>query len=147
MSDHSGNCIFCKIAKKEVSAFIVYEDELCVAFLDLRQVREGHTIVIPKRHIDHFMDLDDALSSHILSIAQRIARKIKDTLHPYRVGYVVAGFGIPHAHLHVQPMWEEHDITSQRYLDLTQTPPIFNIQVLPILSEEDRQKTLNKIKL
>jgi len=147
MADHDENCIFCKIVRKELPAFIVHEDDRCLAFLDLRQVRPGHTMVIPKKHVNHFIDLDDDLTQHIISVAGRIARKIREALMPPRVGYVVAGFGVPHAHFHVQPMWEEHDITSQRYLDTSKNPPVFDMQVIPITSEEERQKVLDLIKL
>lgn len=147
MSGHDDNCIFCKIARKEAPAFIVHEDDKCIAFLDLRQVRPGHTMVIPKKHINHFIDIEDDLAAHILGIAKRIAHKIRDTLKPPRVGYVVAGFGVPHAHFHVQPMWEEHDITSQRYLDLSKSPPVFDMTVIPIPTEEERQAVVDLIKL
>jgi histidine triad (HIT) family protein len=147
MSDYQEGCVFCQIASHKASAFIVYEDDVSIAFLDLRQVRPGHSMVIPKKHIEHFTDIDEVLSAHLLSVAQQIARKIRDVFCPPRVGYVVAGFGVSHAHLHVQPLWEEHDITSQRYLDTTRSPPVFDVKSLPILSEAEREKTRNLIKI
>ncbi|MCB9979054.1 MAG: HIT family protein [Rhodospirillales bacterium] len=147
MSADPSGCIFCHIVRRKAEAFIVHEDELCMAFLDLRQVREGHTMVIPKDHVDHFMDLDQNLSAHILETGQRIARKIRSVLNPPRVGYVVAGFGVPHVHLHIIPMWEEHDITSAQYLDGSKTPPVFDVENIPIRTEESRRKTCNLIRL
>lgn len=140
-------CVFCKIVRRDIDSFIVHEDPDCLAFLDLRQVREGHTLVIPKNHIDHFMDMDESLTNHILAIGRRIAHKIRAVLKPPRVGYVVAGFGVPHAHLHVIPMWDEHDITSGQYLDRSKTPPVFDVESIPIRPVEDRRKTRGLIQL
>lgn len=144
---HTEDCAFCKIACKALPTFVVYEDALCIAFLDMRQVRPGHTMVIPKQHIEHFMDVPDDLSAHIMSVAQRIARKIKHTLAPPRVGYVVSGFGVAHAHFHVQPLWEDHDITSQRYLDASRTPPVFDIAMVPVATDAEKQKIVDLIKI
>lgn len=141
------DCVFCGIVKKEVRAYILHEDELCISFLDLRQVRPGHAMVIPKKHVNHFIDLEDDVARHIVSVAGRVARKIREKLAPPRVGYVVAGFGVPHAHFHVQPMWEEHDITSQRYLDASKNPPAFSMDAVPVTSEEESQRILSLIRL
>jgi histidine triad (HIT) family protein len=143
----SPSCVFCKIARGDAPAFVVYEDDSCIAFLDLRPVREGHTMVIPKDHVDHFMDLDPQLGTHILAIARQIAHKIRDTLKPPRVGYVVAGFGVPHAHLHVLPMWGEQDITSSQYLDLSQNPATFRAEIIPIPPPQNQQKILDMLRL
>lgn len=111
MDSSSVKCTFCHIAHGTLPTFKIYEDDLCIAFLDRRPVREGHAMVIPKAHIDHFADLDDTLAAHIMTTAQRVSRKVKEVLQPLRVGYVVSGFGVAHAHLHIIPLWDLHDIT------------------------------------
>lgn len=99
-----------------IPASIVYEDKDVIAFLDRKQVRPGHTMVIPKQHIDHFIDLPDAIAAHIAVIGNRIGRRMQEMLKPKRVGMVISGFGVAHAHYHVIPMHDENDITSQQYV-------------------------------
>lgn len=133
------SCIFCKIATGEIPSGKVYEDELVFAFLDHRPINPGHTMVIPKKHINHFIDLDSELASHIFSISQKIGQKIKTSLAPPRVGFVVAGFGVPHAHYHIIPMWDEHDISSSKYVDIKDGKIRFTMDHIPPLSEQERQ--------
>lgn len=133
------NCIFCKIATGEIPSGKVYEDELVFAFLDHKPINPGHTMIIPKKHIDHFIDLDDQLVQHIIFIGQKIGRKIRDSLSPPRVGFVVAGFGVAHAHYHVIPMWEAHDISSSKYVNLKEGKIHFTVDCIPTLSEQERQ--------
>ena len=143
----SPSCIFCKIARGDAPTFVVHEDESCIAFLDLHPVREGHTMVIPKDHVEHFMDLDASVSGHILDVAQNLARKIREALSPPRVGYVVSGFGVAHAHFHVIPLWDEDDITSRQYLDLSRNPVSFRAETLPIPPPQNQQKIRDMIRL
>ena len=109
-------CVFCKIISGQIPAEKIYEDDLVLAILDHRPVREGHTMVIPKKHIDHFIDLDDDLAGHICKVGNLLGKKIQTVLKPQRVGFVVSGFGVPHAHYHVIPLFEKHDITSSQYI-------------------------------
>lgn len=138
------DCIFCKITKSEVSAYKVYEDERVLAILDHRPVRDGHIMVIPKVHIDHFIDLGPDMAQHVMAVGHKLACKIRDELNPPRVGFVVSGFGISHAHFHVQPLWEEHDITSARYLDTAKHPPIFNPLLIDV-ADSQKQRDLSTL--
>lgn len=83
----------------------------------LRPIREGAFIVIPKVHIDHFTDLPDDLAAHLMIIAQRYGRGLLSLTPATRIGYVVHGFGVPHAHLNVVPQHDTFDIISARYID------------------------------
>lgn len=139
------NCIFCKIVKSEIPTYKVYEDEKVLAFLDHRPVRVGHTMIIPKIHVDHFIDLEDSLCEHIILVGKRIAVKIREVLSPPRVGFLVAGFGVSHAHFHVQPLWEEHDITSARYLDVSKQPPEFDALMIDVASHQEQSDICQKI--
>lgn len=141
------NCIFCDIANNKVEAFKVFEDDKVLAFLDHRPVREGHCMVIPKIHIDNFIDTDDELASHITVVANRIGRKVTETLKPKRVGIVVSGFGIPHAHMHVIPMWDEHDITSSTYANVKNSRVIFSSEHVPVPSTENQIKVQNLLRV
>jgi histidine triad (HIT) family protein len=135
----SHDCIFCLIGEKKAQAHLLYEDDVCVAFLDTRPIREGHALVIPKAHIDHFLDIPDDVSHRIFSVGKKLGVKMRKLFNPLRVGYVVAGFGVPHAHLHVYPLWEAHDLTSSAYLDTTQQPPVFDLMYASKASNSELQ--------
>lgn len=113
------DCIFCKIVKKQIPAEIVYEDEDCIAFLDIRTIRPGHTLVIPKEHCSQVVNMEHSLYLKVMSVAQKIGKKINSAFKPERIGYAVMGFDVPHAHIHVVPLQEPSDITSKRFLDET----------------------------
>lgn len=95
--------IFSKIVKGEIPSHFVCEDEHFYAFLDINPVRPGHTLVVPKTEVDQFFDLDDALLSRALVFARPISQAILRVTGASRVGMVVAGFDVPHAHLHLLP--------------------------------------------
>lgn len=97
---------------------MVHEDARCLAFMTLRPIREGAFIVIPKDHIDHFTDLPDDLAAHILTIAQRYGRRLLARPNVQRIGYVIHGFGVAHAHLNVVPQHDTYDIISARFIDV-----------------------------
>ena len=99
-------CIFCDIVNRAAEASIVYEDDRIMAFMTLRPVNPGEFLIIPKDHIDHFCDIPDDLTCHIMLHAQRLSRNLRERLKPERVGLVVHGYGVAHAHLIVLP---QHD--------------------------------------
>lgn len=75
-------------------------------------------MVIPRKHIDHFIDLPDELACHIMVVAQRLGRNVLREFEPLRMGYVVHGFGVPHAHLNVVPLHQGSDIISAKHVVL-----------------------------
>jgi histidine triad (HIT) family protein len=112
-------CIFCSIAKGESAASLLYQDQHCLAFMNIRPINPGEFMVIPRKHIDHFTDLPDELACHILVVAQRLGRNLLRELKPQRVGYVVHGFGVAHAHMNVVPLHESSDIISAKHVVIT----------------------------
>lgn len=115
------DCIFCKIIRGEVPIPRIYEDDRIVAFLDIHPINEGHTLVIPKEHVPDFQRMDDALYVSAMQVAKKIATIVDERLKPKRVGLVIAGWDVPHTHIHVVPMHDYHDITSKRMLESTPT--------------------------
>lgn len=95
--------IFTRLIHRELPSHIVAEDEVFFAFLDIRPIRPGHTLVIPKHEVDQFFDLDDEMLAGILRFAKPIARAIQEVTGAERIGAIVAGFDVPHAHLHLIP--------------------------------------------
>jgi histidine triad (HIT) family protein len=96
--------VFTRIVQGELPAHKVYEDDRFLAFLDIGPVAVGHTLVIPKEEVDHLFDLDEATYTGLFAVVRRVAAAIQDGFRPPRVGVVVAGFEVPHAHVHVIPI-------------------------------------------
>jgi histidine triad (HIT) family protein len=141
------NCVFCKIIKGEIAADKIYEDDQVIAILDHRPVRKGHAMVMPKKHVDHFIALDDELAAHICQVGNALGRKIQTVLNPKRVGFVVAGFGVPHAHFHVIPMHEEQDITSSQYASIDKGHIKFSMDHIPIANGIEQKKLIELLKI
>lgn len=110
------NCIFCEIAARTADAVRVYEDDHLVAFLDNRPIRRGHTLIISRSHVPVFDALDPELAGRLMSLAQQLARRMKELYRVDRVGLLFAGSDVPHVHAHLIPMHEKMDITSAQYL-------------------------------
>lgn len=96
--------IFSKIISGEIPSFKVYEDEDFYAFLDIRPMVKGHTLVIPKKETDYIFDLEDDEFSILLLTAKKIAKAIKKTVPCIKVGMTVIGLEVPHAHIHLMPI-------------------------------------------
>ena len=110
-------CPFCEIVGNADLSTIVYSDNLAVGFMDRRPIRPGHVLVVPRAHEPDFFALADEQIAGMMSAAKQIAAAQKRVFQPLRVGMIVAGFDIPHAHLHLVPMHDYHDITSRRLLE------------------------------
>lgn len=112
----SDACIFCRIARGELPATRLHEDDLVLAFLDLHPIREGHTLIVPKDHHAWFEDLPPATAARIMMVGQDLARAMKAEWRVERVAFFCTGIHVPHAHAHVVPMHHVHDVTSRAYL-------------------------------
>ena len=107
--------IFTRIIDGEIPGRFVWRDDVCVAFLDVRPLNRGHVLVVPRAEIDHWVDLDPAVAAHLMTVAQRMAAAQQAAgLAPDRVGLMIAGFEVPHVHVHVVP------ISSMAHLDFAQ---------------------------
>lgn len=96
--------IFSRIVNREIPAHIVREDDDFLAFLDVRPIREGHSLVIPKQEIDDVFDLPEPLLSGLLVFARPVAHAIRHLTGAQRVGVAVVGIEVPHAHVHLVPI-------------------------------------------
>jgi histidine triad (HIT) family protein len=96
--------IFTRIVNREIPAHILREDDDYLAFLDVRPIRAGHSLVIPKQEIDDAFDLPDALLGGILVFAKPVAHAIREASGAQRVGMAVLGLEVPHAHVHLVPI-------------------------------------------
>lgn len=102
--------IFSRIVAGEIPNYKVAEDDKFYAFLDINPVQKGHTLVIPKQEVDYIFDEDDELIAAHMVFAKRVAKAIKKAIPCTKVGMVVMGLEVPHAHIHLIPMQTEGDM-------------------------------------
>lgn len=96
--------IFTRIINGEIPGRFVVQDDICVAFLDVRPLTRGHVLVVPRDEVDHWVDLSPEVASHLMVVAQRVGSAQRKLLSPARIGMMIAGFEVPHVHVHVVPM-------------------------------------------
>ncbi|MDR1882135.1 MAG: HIT family protein [Prevotella sp.] len=102
--------IFSKIIAGEIPSYKVAENEKFFAFLDINPLAKGHTLVIPKQEVDYIFDLDDTALGEINVFAKKIADAIRKAVSCQRVGIMVIGMEVPHAHIHLIPVNKESDM-------------------------------------
>ena len=102
--------IFTKIVNGEIPSYKIAEDDKFYAFLDVFPVAKGHTLVIPKKEVDYLFDLDDETYMGLQAFAKKVAIALKKAVPCIKVGVVVLGLEVPHAHIHLVPMQSEKDI-------------------------------------
>ena len=103
--------IFSRIVKGALPSYKVAEDERFFAFLDINPMAKGHTLVIPKQEIDYIFDLDDDILKDMVIFAKKVAKSIEKTITCKRVGIMVVGLEVPHAHIHLIPINKESDMS------------------------------------
>lgn len=102
--------IFTSIIDGKLPARFVWKDAECVVFLSNRPLRPGHSLVVPRKEIDHWLDLEPALLGHLMEVAQCIGRAQMAGFKPERIGVMLAGLEVPHCHVHVVPIRRLHDL-------------------------------------
>lgn len=110
-------CTFCAIIEEVESAFIVYQNSHAVVFLDKHPINVGHVLVIPKSHVESFYELEEKDFVELMLVVRHVGAVINATFQPRKVGMLAAGFDVAHAHIHVLPMYDYHDITSRIILE------------------------------
>lgn len=103
--------IFSRIVKGEIPSYKVAEDERFFAFLDINPMAKGHTLVIPKQEVDYIFDLDDDILKNMVIFAKKVAKSIEKTITCKRVGIMVVGLEVHHAHIHLVPINKESDMS------------------------------------
>ncbi len=102
--------IFTRIIQGEIPCHKLFEDEECISFLDVRPINPGHALVIPKQETDYIFDLPDDSLQHLVVVAKRVGLAIDRSVSCERVGIIVAGLEVPHAHIHLVPIQDVGDI-------------------------------------
>ncbi len=108
-------CVFCKIVKGELPSYKVYEDEKCIAFLDINPITKGHTLVVPKEHVESFSQATQEIAEALSKASLKVAQAIKEALKPEGINYFIneggiAGQVVMHLHLHIVPRYSEDEV-------------------------------------
>ncbi|MCL8208979.1 MAG: HIT family protein [Actinomycetia bacterium] len=116
-------CVFCRIAAGELPAHVVWEGDDLLAFLDIRPLNPGHLLVVPREHVPTVYDLPPPRYAALMDGARRMAGRVAERLQPARVGLMVVGFDVDHAHVHVVPLHAVADLNLARTLAPDYRPP------------------------
>ena len=95
--------LFSRIIAGEIPGTFVHRDEHCVVFMSINPLAEGHALVVPVPEVDHWVDLPPSLAAHLFEVAHRVGRAQQAAFQCERVGMIIAGYEIPHAHIHLIP--------------------------------------------
>jgi histidine triad (HIT) family protein len=95
--------IFTRIIDGEIPGTFVHRDDRCVVFMSINPLAQGHALVVPIAEVDHWVDLEPELAAHLFAVAHQVGRAQQRAFACERVGLIIAGYEVPHTHLHVVP--------------------------------------------
>lgn len=102
--------VFTRIIEGELPGRFVWSDETAVAFLSINPLQDGHTLVVPREEVDHWIDAEPNLLAHLGRVSHAIGRALYRAFEPEKVGMMIAGLEVPHLHIHHVPIWGVHDL-------------------------------------
>ncbi len=102
--------VFTRIIRGELPARFVWEDDTAVAFLSISPLNDGHTLVVPREEVDHWIDASPELLNHVVRVCHAIGQALQHAFQPTRVGLVIAGLEVAHLHTHVVPIDSQDDL-------------------------------------
>ncbi len=102
--------VFTMIINGDLPGRFVWKDDHCVAFLSINPLAPGHTLVVPREEIDHWIDADGRLLAHLMEVSTEIGVALQDAFSPVKVGMMIAGLEVPHLHIHLVPIRDVHDL-------------------------------------
>ncbi|MCB0994121.1 MAG: HIT family protein [Acidimicrobiales bacterium] len=103
--------LFTRIIQGELPGHFVWRDEHAVAFLSINPIQTGHALVVPVLEVDHWLDLPAEIVAHLTEVSRVIGQAQMQALNPDRVGLIIAGFEVPHVHVHVIPTFSMADLS------------------------------------
>ncbi|NTW61905.1 HIT domain-containing protein [Candidatus Saccharibacteria bacterium] len=124
--------IFTKIINREIPAHIIYEDDRVIAFLTIQPFATGHTLVVPKRHVDQIWDMDGDDYEYLWNVSKKIALHLRQVMNSSRIGVVIKGNEVPHVHIHLIPMSKGAIVNLDPYPE----PPLANSDQLAEIAEK-----------
>jgi len=139
------DCIFCKIANKEISSYIIEENENHMAFLDIFPNTKGQVVIIPKKHLpSNFIQCDDKEFLKTLFFAKNISEKMIQKLNVKRVALVIEGTGIDHLHIKLYPINNEEKEFKDEKVIFENYPGYITTKLGPKANDEELQEILKK---
>lgn len=122
-------CIFCSIVNGEIPSNKIYEDDMVIAFLDINPTSYGHTLVVPKKHCDSFLDCEEEVRDHVFKVAQQLANTLEEKLHCDGINILsniheAAGQSVSHFHVHLIPRYKDDDHVTIEFHEIDK--PDFN---------------------
>ena len=102
--------VFTRIIEGDLPARFVFKDDRCVAFLSANPLRPGHTLVVPREEVSHWIDLDLGTWEHLTRVSKAIGTAMQRAYEPAKVGMMLAGLEVPHVHIHLVPINDVHDL-------------------------------------
>ncbi len=102
--------VFSKIVEGKIPSYKIAEDDNYFAFLDINPLSKGHALVIPKKEVDYIFDLDKEIYDGLFRFSRKVAKAIENSVDCIRIGIVVYGLDVPHAHIHLIPLIGDNDI-------------------------------------
>lgn len=102
--------IFTKIIEGEIPGTFVWKDDECVGFMSINPLRPGHTLVVPRLEVDHWIHCPVDLRTHLFDVAQTVGQAIDKVYGAEKVGMMIAGLEVPHLHIHLVPMDGVNDL-------------------------------------
>jgi histidine triad (HIT) family protein len=106
--------LFTKILEGEIPGRFVWRDDQCGAFLTIAPLKPGHTLLVPRAEVDHWIDLDPRLAQHLMVVAQHLGQAIQRAFGPEKVGVAIVGLEVRHVHIHLSPIWHIADLDFSR---------------------------------
>ncbi len=106
--------LFTRIIRGEIPGTFVWSDEQAVGFMSINPLRPGHTLVVPREEVDHWLDCPPQLGAHLYEVARIIGKAQMQAFRPERIGLVIAGLEVPHLHLHTVPIDSARDLDFSR---------------------------------
>ena len=103
--------VFTLIMEGKIPGNFVYQDDIAVAILTIQPIREGHVLVIPRKEVDQWSDLDTDTAAHLMKVSHKIANALKTIFPCTRIGLMIAGLEVPHTHIHLVPMDSMADLS------------------------------------
>ena len=106
--------VFTRIMNGELPGHIPYRDDKCILLMSINPIAPGHCLVVPRSEIDQWTDLPHELVAHLMTVAHRVSGALREAFSCERVGLIIAGFEVPHCHLHLIPATGMHDLDFSR---------------------------------
>lgn len=143
----SADCPFCRMVSGDAPSSVIFQDDAMMVFMNIRAINKGECMVIPREHIDLFTDIPDDLAARMIVVAQKVGRRILEVYRPERIGYVVHGYGVPHAHLIVVPQNDPNDITSGKFARAAGSGIVFSDRHIPEIPRVDLDRMARELSI